>query len=393
MMTESTHSQGGTANPFSTLWLSPGQTIERIVAANPRQFVVVLAALGGIIGFIAQAAGGGWLSFSALLWLGIVVIGAVIGIVSLYFNGAVMGWIGRRLGGRASALEIRAAWAWSGVPAIVGIVIALAIGALGAPAEVTSLIALAFGFWSVIAFLVMLGTLEHFGFFRALVTWLLVLALPLGFRTLLFQPFNVPSAAMSPTLMVGDYFFVSKYAYGYTHYSLPYSPPLFSGRIFASEPRRGDVVVFRLPKNHSVDYVKRIVGLPGDRIQMKEGQLYINDTPIKREPLASFAGDDLCGTDTKTIKHWRETIDDGTSYETFDCMDNGFYDNTVVYKVPAGHYFMMGDNRDNSTDSRVLTAVGYVPFENIIGHVGMIFFSSPPGSGQLRFTRLGTIVK
>jgi len=395
-MTDSTESRrGGTINPFGTLWLRPGQTIERIVAANPRQLVLVLAALGGVVGLIAGAAGGGSLSASPMFWLGIVALGAVFGIIALYFNGAVMSWIARRLGGRASALEVRAALAWSGVPAIAGILIALAIGAAGGPAvqTVTLLIAAVFGLWSAIVLLVMLGTIEHFGFGRAVVVWLLTLALPLVFRVLLFQPFNVPSNAMTPTLLIGDYFFLSKYAYGYTHYSLPYSPPLFSGRIFASEPRRGDVVVFRLPKNDAIDYVKRVVGLPGDHIQMKEGQLYINGTPVKREQLANFVGADLCGPDTRTIKRWRETLEDGTSYETFDCIDNGFYDNTPVYNVPAGHYFMMGDNRDNSTDSRVIAQVGYVPFENIVGRVGMIFFSSPPGSGQLRFTRLGTIVK
>jgi signal peptidase I len=168
---------------------------------------------------------------------------------------------------------------------------------------------------------------------------------------------------------------------------------LFSGRIFASEPRRGDVVVFRLPKDDRVDYVKRIVGLPGDRIQMKDGQLTINGAPVQREPLASFNGGDPCGANIASVKRWRETLDSGASYETLDCIDNGFYDNTNVYTVPQGHYFMMGDNRDNSTDSRVLSAVGYVPFENIVGRVGLIFPSREPGSGGVRSERVGTVVK
>jgi signal peptidase I len=220
---------------------------------------------------------------------------------------------------------------------------------------------------------------------------------PIVVRTFLFQPFNMPSNSMTPTLLNGDYFFVSKYAYGYTHYSLPFSPRLFSGRIFGSAPARGDVVIFRLPKDDSTDYVKRVVGLPGDRIQMKEGQLYINGTAVAHEPLADFAGGDSCGTnDGALIKRWRETLPNGVSYETLDCVKNGFYDNTNVYTVPAGHFFVMGDNRDNSTDSRVLSAVGYIPLENIVGRVGLIFYSRAsgpdPSAPGARSERMGTFV-
>lgn len=201
-----------------------------------------------------------------------------------------------------------------------------------------------------------------------------VLSPPL-FRTFLFQPFNIPARSMMPTLLEGDYLFVSKFAYGYTHYSFPFSPRLFSGRIFGSAPARGDVVVFRLPKNDSVDYIKRVVGLPGDRIQMREGQLYINDTAVARERVTDFSGDDSCGLDSSSkVKRWRETLPNGTSYETLDCVDNGYYDNTSVYVVPPGNFFMLGDNRDNSTDSRVLSQMGYIPLENIVGRAGLIFF-------------------
>ena len=224
-------------------------------------------------------------------------------------------------------------------------------------------------------------------------------------RTFLFQPFNIPSGSMMATLLIGDYLFVSKYTYGYSRYSFPFSPPLFTGRdpILGKGPQRGDVVVFRLPRDDSTDYIKRVIGLPGDRIQMREGLLYINDTPVKRERLSDFIGEDPCGSDaTARVKRWKETLPNGVSYETLDCVDNGFYDNTNTYTVPAGHFFMMGDNRDNSTDSRFLGQVGYVPQENLIGRAQMIFFSIAEGEhawmfwrwpAAVRWNRLFTIVR
>src|SRR3569833_2084105 len=207
-------------------------------------------------------------------------------------------------------------------------------------------------------------------------------------RTNQYQPFNIPSGSMKATLLVGDYLFVSKYSYGYSHYSIPLSPPLFSGRIFGSEPNRGDNVVSRLPKDNSTDYIKRVIGLPGDRIQMREGLLYINEKPVKRERLSDFIGEDPCGSDaTARVKRWKETLPNGVSYESLDCVDNGFYDNTNVYTVPPGNFFMMGDNRDNSTDSRVPSAVGYVPLENIVGRAQMIFFSIAEGEHAWMFWR------
>jgi signal peptidase I len=219
-------------------------------------------------------------------------------------------------------------------------------------------------------------------------------------RTFLFQPFNIPSGSMKATLLVGDYLFVSKYTYGYSHYSFPYSPPIFSGRIFGSEPKRGDVLVFRLPKDDSVDYIKRVIGLPGDRIQMIEGVLNINGQPVQRQRIEDYV-DNEEGRSQK-VKRWRETLPNGVIYETLDLVDRGFYDNTDVYTVPAGHFFMMGDNRDNSTDSRVLSQVGYVPFENIVGRAEIIFFSVREGDRawqvwlwpwSVRWDRLLTIVR
>jgi len=223
-------------------------------------------------------------------------------------------------------------------------------------------------------------------------------------RTLLFQPFNIPSGSMKATLLIGDYLFVSKYSYGYSHYSLPLSPPLFSGRILVfSKPARGDVVVFRLPRDDSTDYIKRVIGLPGDRIQMKDGLLYINGAPVKRERAAEFI-DDENGTPER-VRRWRETLPNGVTYETLDLQDNGFLDNTQEYLVPPDHYFMMGDNRDNSTDSRVppeRQGVGYVPFENLVGKAQIIFFSIGDGEPawhvwswpwSVRWSRLFMIVR
>ncbi|HEX3171876.1 MAG TPA: signal peptidase I, partial [Burkholderiales bacterium] len=220
---------------------------------------------------------------------------------------------------------------------------------------------------------------------------------PIVFRTFLYQPFYIPAGSMMPTVLVGDSLFVSKYAYGYSRYSLPFSPRLFSGRIFGSVPQRGDVVAFRTPKADSVDYIKRVVGLPGDTIRMQQGLLYINGAPVERQRLADFAGDDPCGMDVNVrTKRWRETLLNGASYETLDCVDNGFYDNTNVYKVPDGHVFVLGDNRDNSTDSRVLSAVGYIPLENIVGRAGLIYFSRAPRAGGapsiVRSERIGMFV-
>ena len=204
------------------------------------------------------------------------------------------------------------------------------------------------------------------------------LLLALVVRTLLFQPFNIPSGSMKDTLLIGDYLFVSKYAYGYSRFSLPFSPPIFKGRFFGTPPQRGDIVVFKLPKDNATDYIKRVIGLPGDRIQMIDGRLHINGRAVQREKLPDIVTRNAFGIETR-VARWQETLPNGVSYETLDLDPNSFEDNTPVYEVPAGHYFMMGDNRDNSTDSRVLGAVGYVPFENLIGRAEIIFFSVSEG--------------
>jgi signal peptidase I len=194
-------------------------------------------------------------------------------------------------------------------------------------------------------------------------------------RTLFFQPFNIPSGSLIPTLLIGDYLFVSKYSYGYSKHSVPFSPPLFSGRVWASEPKRGDIAVFKLPKDNSTDYIKRVIGLPGDRIQVTRGILHINGQPVQRERVGEFETVNAFGR-PKSVPLYRETLPGGVSHTLIELDgDNGTWDNTEIYTVPPGHYFMMGDNRDNSTDSRDLSGVGFVPFENFVGRAEIIFFS------------------
>lgn len=339
-----------------------------------------------------------------------IVLGPIVGIVSLYFSACLLKWSGYLFGGRASTETIRTALAWGPLPSVVAIFVSFIVfiglassGLIGRSASVTALNVLfpLLGLWSLIYVALMYARVQAFGFWRAagsIVVGYFILTIPiaamiaLSIRTFVFQPFNIPSGSMMPTLLVGDDFFVAKYSYGYSHYSLPFSPRLFSGRILASEPQRGDVVVFRLPKDDSVDYVKRIVGLPGDRIQMINGVLQINGQAVKHEQIEDFVANN--GAGVVRVKRYRETLPNGVSYTTLDLTSNGFYDNTPVYAVPPGHYFVIGDNTDNSTDSRVLSQVGYVPFENLIGRVAFIYFSVDRDTDHIsiRFERIGSLV-
>jgi signal peptidase I len=204
----------------------------------------------------------------------------------------------------------------------------------------------------------------------------------LGIRTVAFEPFNIPSGSMIPTLQVGDFVFVSKFSYGYSRFSMPFSPNLFSGRILASMPHRGDVIVFRETRDTSVDYVKRLIGLPGDRIQVKAGQLWLNGTLVPRDPLGDYEASDESATRTLT-KEYAEHIPGAPVHNILKYSDEERFDvgsevdanNTPEYVVPDGHLFFMGDNRDNSSDSRFMNSLGFVPFENVVGRAQFIFFS------------------
>ena len=197
-------------------------------------------------------------------------------------------------------------------------------------------------------------------------------------RTIAFEPFNIPSGSMIPTLLIGDYLFVSKYAYGYSRYSVPFGIGPSGGRLLERVPERGDVVVFKKPKENQVDYIKRLIGLPGDHIQMIGGILHINGQPVGRERIEDFVVDrgDRDGNAVRAPQYI-ETLPNGVRHRIVEYYgDNGPADNTPEYVVPPEHYFMMGDNRDNSQDSRYLDAVGYVPAENLVGRAEVIFFST-----------------
>jgi signal peptidase I len=191
-------------------------------------------------------------------------------------------------------------------------------------------------------------------------------------RTFLFQPFSIPSGSMRPTLLEGDYLFVSKYAYGYSHHSFPFSPRLFSGRIWSGVPERGDVLVFKFPPDPKLDYIKRVIGLPGDKVQMRAGVLFINNMPVKREKTGEIDNFDIT-EEIDPVDVYKETLPNGVSYDTLDIKDNLNGEDTREWLVPDGHYFMMGDNRNNSSDSRF--TVGFVPAENLVGRATLVFFS------------------
>ncbi|MBY0582646.1 MAG: signal peptidase I [Sphingomonas sp.] len=234
---------------------------------------------------------------------------------------------------------------------------------------------------------------------RETLGFLLKLAIAVAIlRSFIFSPFNIPSESMLPRLYIGDYLFISKWNYGYSRYSLPLSAPLIPGQIFARLPERGDVVVFKAPPANSEDYIKRVIGLPGDTIQMVHGQVILNGVAVKQDAVpdftipvspnyqcrAEFQDSDAKGRPICRYRAVRETLPNGKSYITLDRGQTSA-DDTDVYTVPAGHVFMMGDNRDDSEDSRFaqeVGGIGYVPVENLEGRA-VIKFWSTDGSAAL----------
>lgn len=211
-------------------------------------------------------------------------------------------------------------------------------------------------------------------FFELAKAMALAAVIAIVIRTFLFEPFNIPSASMYPALKIGDYLFVEKYSYGYSRYSFPMNLATFEGRYGDSRPERGDIAVFRQPKQPTIDYIKRIIGLPGDTIQMIEGRLYINSIVVPREFIGAEEVRDKDGF--RIYQKYIETLPNGVKHNIYELSDHDSYDDTAVYTVPEGHYFAMGDNRDASMDSREQMQVGFVPEDNFVGRAAFLFFST-----------------
>ena len=210
-------------------------------------------------------------------------------------------------------------------------------------------------------------------FFGNLKSIFIAIFIALLIRSFIFEPFNIPSGSMKPNLLVGDFIFVSKYSYGFSKHSLPFSIPLIPGKIFSNTPERGDVVVFKTPENNRTDYIKRVIGLPGDKIEIKNGIIFINGSEILRKKLNDFIDTDN-KTSNKRVRMYNEYFFN-KEINILDITDNGIADNTQLFNVPENHFFVMGDNRDNSQDSRFINTVGFIPYENLVGKAQFIFFS------------------
>ncbi len=239
------------------------------------------------------------------------------------------------------------------------------------------------------------------GIIETIKTLLIAGVIAIGFRSFVAEPFNIPSGSMIPSLLVGDYLFVTKYSYGYSRYSFPFGMAPIQGRILAGdrEPQRGEVAVFRLPSDTSIDYIKRVVGLPGDKIQVRSGVLHINGNPIERRMIGNGVQTASRGGQITTL--YQETLPEGSIHLIQEINDWQTFDNTPEFVVPSGHYFMMGDNRDNSRDSRS-SSVGFVPLENFIGEAQFLFFSHDHSAyiweiwkwpSAIRFGRMGNAIE
>jgi len=215
-------------------------------------------------------------------------------------------------------------------------------------------------------------------------TILIAVALALLIRTFLYEPFNIPSGSMKPTLLIGDYLFVNKPAYGYSRYSFPFGLAPLEGRVFEKEPVRGDVIVFKLPSNTYIDYIKRVIGMPGDTVQMRNGRLYLNGDLVPRESLGKKKVWDQYRGEV-VMEEFIETLPNGVTHRILEETDDRPLDNTEVFTIPEGHYFMMGDNRDNSVDSRAPNGVGFVPAELLVGKADFIFYSTNGYAGLFEF--------
>ncbi len=382
-----------TVNPWTAIWWKPRAAINAVMSGRTPSRTFILAALIGmatVVGALALAPNLHW--FAVIL--AAIVIGPVAGVLTLYIDGALLSWIGRPLGGSASQAALRTAVAWAAMPSIAALALTLAgvavfgqdlLRAFSFPPNIKdpALLVLAalivlLPVWGVVLRVGTVGAVQGFGIVRAIANialgFLAIVVFAALFRTALFQPFSIVSSSMEPTLRLGDLVYTDKRSYGWSRYSLPFDLG-FKAHIGATEPSRGDIVVFRLPGDDSVDYIKRVVGLPGDEVQMIQGELHINGAPVAKRPVGDIVVEDAAGAE-RAVGAYEETLPEGRKFVVLEMEENGSLDDTAAFRVTPGHYFVLGDNRDNSMDSRSLEHVGLIPAENIFARVSFVYFSA-----------------
>lgn len=390
-MSEQTATAATQISPLFSSLFRPRTTIQKLGGRISLVVLVLLCSLAAAARMIASFSKGaaiGIVDVPALLLLFCLV--ALLSLVVVYFCAFLASKFGRWMGGKANPENARAAMAWGSSPSIWAGLIAMAIVVVRPDGEwetwhlaVEILVGVA-TIWTAVVTIMMLMAVHQFGVIRstlayACATLLSVVLLALPVRVFLWQPFDLKSGNLIPTLLPGDHVFVSKSTYGYSRFSFPFHPP-FQGRIFAKLPKRGDLVVFALPQAANTTYIKRIIGLPGETIHLRDGVVYINDKAVPRERIKDYK--QIVNGKTANLPQYVETLPNGVSHRILDSEPNGPFDNVGPFQIPEGHYFVMGDNRDNSSDSRAKWAVGYVPFENLIGRVEVIYMSVPKGAGD-----------
>jgi signal peptidase I len=392
-------------NPWLSIWWKPQATINALTQRAGRTYTLLLVAIAGI----------GWMidiAHPVLHWFtmiaGAILLGPLFALLGLFLYGALLAWTGRPLGGTGSQGALRIGLAWAAMPNVLAaLVLVGAVAFFGqdfvrAYASTTDsgnllfeaiiVITAGLSLWSLILTVRVIGAVQNFGIWRSLanlaLTILIVLALWIPIRMFAYQPFVQSSRSMEPTLQMGDFFFVEKWRYGWSRYGYDF-------RIGSASPKRGDLVVYEHPDDSGREFVKRIIGIPGDQVSLESGQIVINGTPIPRRFIRDIEDKDELGFDERLVVH-EETLPDGPTITAYDSKTPNLFETVAPVRVEANHYFVMGDNRDRSLDSRSPDH-GLIPFRNIVGRVGVIYLSaSPPGdtetwrgaSGNIRWDRM-----
>lgn len=369
-------------HPWGSIWWKPQATVKALLHPGRRTYTILLATLTGV-GLAIDMARPPLHWFTVIA--GSVLLAPVLGLFGLYVYGALLAWTGRPLGGSASQRTLRVALAWAAIPNVVASFIL--IGALAlyrqdflrayasttytgsylfdAIIVVTALLSL----WSLVLTVRAIGAVQDFNIWRSLANlaaaFAIVMIVWIPVRMFAYQPFVEVSRSMEPTLQMGDFFFAEKWRYGWTRYG---SDVQFN----SSAPKRGDIIVYET-RNDGPEFVKRIIGLPGDEIRVQDGQFVINGTPVTRRPLDDVIAPDGLGSE-EVLASFAETLPGGPTITVLDSKTPGMMSNTEAVRVEPGHYFVAGDNRDRSLDSR-FPDHGLVPFRNVLGRVGAVYLS------------------